>query len=64
MTTLCESGVGSFIGEGNLDISMAGESDSVSVLCTWGPGIGFYLYAISVILLSVNVLYTLSKKIL
>jgi len=62
MNTLCESGVGSFIGEGNLDISIAGESDSASVLCTWGPGIGFHLYTILVILLSVNVIYTLSKS--
>jgi len=43
MNELAEVGIGSFIGEGNLDVSIAGEESASTILCSWGPNIGFYL---------------------
>ena len=43
MSELVKVGVGDFFGEGNVDISLAGEGVRTSVFCNWGPSIGFYL---------------------
>jgi hypothetical protein len=44
-------GVGSFMGNGNLDITLPGEVEQTTISCYWGPGIGFYLLIPSLILL-------------
>jgi hypothetical protein len=49
MNSYCEIGLGSFAGTGYLDVSIPGEETYISVLSSWGPGIGFYSYIISVI---------------
>lgn len=43
-------GVGSFTGSGTLDVSLPGGSAQIKVPCTWGPGVGFYLLILSLIL--------------
>jgi hypothetical protein len=43
-------GVGSFTGSGTLDVSLPGGSGQLKVPCTWGPGVGFYLLILSLIL--------------
>jgi len=61
MNELAEVGIGGFIGSGNLDISIPGEENSVAILCNWGPNIGFYLYAISIILIMVILVFNVKK---
>jgi hypothetical protein len=53
-------GVGSFIGSGNLDVTIPGEAQATVLPCGWGPGLGFYLLIIAFILL---ILTSFSKKI-
>jgi hypothetical protein len=48
---LTQVGVGSFMGSGYLDVALPGEVEQTSILCYWGPGIGFYLLIPSLILL-------------
>jgi len=60
MMQLTEVGVGSFMGSGNLEISMPGVSESKIINCNWGPGIGFYLTLVGIALLFV---LSLRKKI-
>ena len=48
---LTQVGVGSFMGGGNLDVSIPGGVEEVTLSCSWGPGIGFYLLIPSLILL-------------
>jgi hypothetical protein len=48
---LTQVGVGSFMGSGNLDITIPGETEQKTISCFWGPGIGFYLLIPSLILL-------------
>ncbi len=48
---LTQVGVGSFLGSGMLEITIPGEAEQTSILCSWGPGIGFYLLIASFILL-------------
>jgi len=43
-------GVGSFMGGGTLEVSLPGGTGQVSVPCSWGPGIGFYLLILSLAL--------------
>ena len=47
---LTQVSVGSFIGGGEIDISVPGIVDSKMIFCNWGPDIGFYLTLFSVIL--------------
>ncbi len=55
MTSLSEIGVGGLIGQGTLDIN-TGESGYYSVYSNWGPGLGFYLYIFSIILIIFTIL--------
>jgi len=48
---LTQVGVGSFMGSGNLDITIPGEVEQTTISCSWGPGTGFYLLIPSFILL-------------
>jgi hypothetical protein len=51
MNELASVGVGGFIGDGTLDIGIPGEDTSVSMVCSWGPSTGFYLYLVSILLM-------------
>ena len=51
MSQLAEFGVGSFIGSGNLDISIPGEGTYETLSCSWGPSTGFYLLLLSIVIL-------------
>jgi hypothetical protein len=44
-------GVGSFLGSRTLDVSIPGEVEQVAIPCSWGPGVGFYLLVLSMVLL-------------
>jgi phosphoglycerol transferase MdoB-like AlkP superfamily enzyme len=48
---LTQVGVGSFMGSGNLDVTLPGEVEQTTIACSWSPGIGFYLLIPSLILL-------------
>jgi len=47
MSQVTDVGVGSFSGDGDLDISIPGLQENAIVLCSWGPGIGFYLSVVA-----------------
>jgi hypothetical protein len=48
---LTQVGVGSFMGSGDLDVTIPGGIEQATISCSWGPGIGFYLLIPSLILL-------------
>jgi hypothetical protein len=54
--------VGSFIGSGNLDISIPGEDYYMILMCNWGPGFSFYLFLGSIILLLIVILLKIKKS--
>jgi len=60
MSMLTEVGVGSFIGSGDLDTSFPGLAENKILPSNWGPGIGFYLGVIGVVILAI---VSLQKKI-
>jgi len=63
MSGFAEVGVGSFIGNGPIDISIQGQDVVVPLLCQWGPGVRFWLYVASgFILLSTLILVLYHKK--
>jgi hypothetical protein len=66
MSTLTEVGIGSFIGEGPLDISISSKETVSSLSSKWGPNLGFYLYIISIIvnglIIIINFQILLRKK--
>jgi len=51
MSAFTEVGVGSFLGNGTVDVSVQGKDSVVPVMCQWGPGIGFWLYLLSLMVL-------------
>ena len=51
MYELTKISIGSIIGNDYLDINVPGESQIYSVLCNWGPSIGFYIYLIAIVFL-------------
>jgi len=61
MSALAEVGIGSFIGDGNLEVSIPGEEVAATVLCSWGPNVGFYLYVISIIMIALIIIYDVKK---
>jgi hypothetical protein len=63
MSAFTKVGVGSFSGQGIIDVSIQVEDVTTSIFCEWGPGIGFWLYALSVlILLSTLVFVVFNNK--
>jgi predicted neutral ceramidase superfamily lipid hydrolase len=62
MSAFAEVGVGSFIGNSSLDIAIQGQEGRTPVLCQWGPGIGFWLYMMSGVLLIVTLIIHLFQK--
>jgi hypothetical protein len=63
MSAFTDVGVGSFLGQGIIDVSVQAEGTATSVLCQWSPGIGFWLYGLAVlVLLSTLVLALIKNK--
>ncbi len=63
MSAFTDVGVGSFLGQGIIDVSVQVEGRATSVVCQWGPGFGFWLYGLSVVvLLSTLVLVLIKNK--
>jgi hypothetical protein len=63
MSAFTDVGVGSFLGQGIIDVSVQVEGTATSVVCQWGPGFGFWLYGLSfVVLLSTLVLVLIKNK--
>jgi len=62
MSMLTEVGVGSFMGDGDLETNLPGISESKILPSSWGPGIGSSLGLMSVILLFVVLFYDRIKK--
>lgn len=62
LSELTKVGVGSFIGEGYVDVSILGEGIRTSLLSSWGPGIGFYLCCIAIILILLTFCVRIKKS--
>jgi hypothetical protein len=63
MSAFTEVGVGSFIGQGTLRLSIPGEDTTIPVASEWGPGSGFWLCVIGMlILVSANLLVFYKKR--
>jgi len=62
MNEVCKVSIGSIIGQGQLEVGVPGESEVHSILCNWGPGIGFYVYLVATIVLLIPILITFVKK--
>lgn len=60
MSLITQVSVGSFVGSGDLEITIPGLTENKILPCSWGPGIGFYLLILSFIFL---VILFLSKRI-
>ena len=61
MSEFAQTTVGSFYGNGDLDIAIPGEKMYVTTPCSWSPSIGYYLLLISTIALVFNFLLQLKK---
>ena len=57
MSAFTKVGVGNFSGQGIIDVSVQVEDIGTSVFCEWGPGIGFWLYSVSVLILLSTLVY-------
>ena len=62
MNELAEVGIGSFIGEGYLEVNIPGEEFTETILCSWGPNIGFYLYVLSILLTTIVIIYKMKNR--
>jgi len=59
MLQVTEIGVGSFMGNGNIDTTIPGTGEAVGIPSSWGPGLGFIL---GTIVLFVLVIFSLLRK--
>jgi len=57
LSLVTELGVGSFMGSGKVLTTIPGVSEGVLVSCSWGPGIGFYLAILTLILLLISTFF-------
>ncbi len=62
MSELTNESIGSFIGEGDLVVSIPGEESYDTVFCSWGPNIGFYLLLLSLVVLILIVVLNIKRK--
>jgi len=64
MSTFAEAGVGSFMGTGTIDVSIQGQEELVPIECQWGPGVGFWVYLASgmIVIVSLIILWYQKKK--
>jgi len=51
VSLLTELGVGSFMGSGEILTNIPGKVEGVSISSSWGPGVGFYLAILSLIII-------------
>ena len=54
--------VGSFFGSDNLDINIPGEDYYKVMSCSWGPGISFYIFLSSIIILGIVILFNFKNR--
>jgi len=64
MSQLAEVGIGSFMGEGDIDVKIPGEDTVSTILCSWGPTTGFFLFSFSIISLLITLGIIMRKKVL
>jgi hypothetical protein len=62
LNELSSVSIGGIMGSGYLDISVPGEDKIHSVLLNWGPGIGFYIYLIPVLILLIAFIINIYMK--
>jgi len=62
MSAFVEVGVGSFIGQGTIDVSVHGKEMVIPVVCDWGPALGFWLNVLASLLLLSMILLLYQKK--
>jgi len=55
MSMVTNIGVGGFMGSGDISVSIPGRIQSVNLVCNWGPGIGFILVVVSLIILFLSI---------
>jgi hypothetical protein len=63
MSVFTDVGVGSINGTGILEVMLPGEDIIASLDCSWGPGVGFWLYVFSTVILLVSLGILLYQKI-
>jgi len=63
MSEFAGSTVGSFIGSGDLDVSIPGQDSYMTVLSSWGPDISFYLIIGSIFVISIVFIIEIKKPI-
>jgi hypothetical protein len=51
MSQITEIGIGSFIGNGDIETTLPGTAEVISIPCSWGPGLGFYLSIVAALCL-------------
>ena len=54
ISELSAATVGSFIGDGSLEVSIPGQITNIALSSSWGPGIGFYLYVFATIVIGIT----------
>jgi hypothetical protein len=63
MSQLAEMGVGSVLGQGGVEASIPGEGIYETLMCSWGPGTGFYLYLFSIMILIFVLVFNVRQKL-
>jgi hypothetical protein len=63
MSTLSEISVGTFMGNGPLDVSVGGQEQFQQIPSNWGPSIGFYALMLSLLVTSIPFLDKLRKLV-
>ena len=62
MSDLANITVGSFIGNGNINFDIYADNALQSIACSWGPGIGFYIFVSSIVILLFVSFITIRKN--
>jgi hypothetical protein len=62
MTTYSQGGVGSFIGDGAVEVSVPGINAPISIQCHWGPAEGFIVFIGAIVVLLAVLLLLINKK--
>ena len=64
VSQLVETGVGSLLGSLDIDVSIPGENRYETIPCSWGPGIGFYIFLISLVIIIIPTGFNIKKLII
>jgi hypothetical protein len=62
VTNLTQIGVGSFLGDGYLEVGIPGEERDENIFCSWGPFTGFYLHLASLLPLLISLFMRARKE--